>query len=166
MNEKIDKSILDKYNYKMPYDIIRETPFDENKLNELRKLQKDVARKSSTISLMSVRNPELISDKETLMEYNDSLKDILKKHSSIKRRGSFSTSTSTSTSKSTGKGVKNRIYYTNEKELLQRLSVLVGEFEAGNKSKRIKNEIADISHHLYKKKVLKKKEYRSILARM
>jgi len=166
MNEKIDKSILEKYNYKMPYDIIRETPFDENKLNELKKLQKEVARKSSTISLMSFRNPDLISDKETLMEYNESLKDILKKHSSIKRRGSVSASTSTSTSKSTGKGVKNRIYYTNAKELLQRLSVLVGEFDAGNKSKRIKNEIADISHHLYRKKAIKKKEYRSILARM
>ena len=162
MNEGIDKTILEKYNYKMPYDIIRETPFNEEKLNELRNLQKEVARKSSTLGLKSFRNPELISDKETLMEYNEKLKDILKKHGSIKRRGSASTSTSIST----GKGAKNKIYYTNPKELVQRLEVLVGELQAGNKSKRIKNEIADIAHHLYKKKAIKKSQYRNILTTM
>jgi len=158
MNEGIDKTILDKYNYKMPYDIIKNTPFDEKKLNDIRNLQKEVARKSSNLGLKSFRNPELQTEKETLMEYNEKLKDILKKHGSIKRRASTSTST--------GKGVKSRIYYTNPKELVQRLGVLAGEVQAGNKSKSIKNEIADIAHHLYKKKVIKKKEYRNILSSM
>ena len=159
MNEKIDKTILDKYKYKMPYDIIKEIPFDEEKLADLRKLQKEVARQSSNLGLKSYRYPELISEKDTLMEYNEVLKDILKKHGSIKRRASPSTSTSTST----GKGVKNRIYYTNPKELVQRLNVLLGQVQAGNNSKHIKNEIADISHHLYRKKEIKKKEYKNIL---
>ena len=35
MNEKIDESILEKYNYKLPYDIINEIAFDKNKLIEL-----------------------------------------------------------------------------------------------------------------------------------
>jgi len=158
MNEGIDKTILEKYNYKMPYDIIRETPFNEENLNELRNLQKEVARKSSNLGLKSFRYPELKTEKETLMEYNEKLKDILKKHGSIKRRASTSTST--------GKGVRNRIYYTNPKELVQRLGVLVGEHQAGNKSKRIKNEIADIAHHLYKKRAIKKAQYRDILTTM
>ena len=158
MNEGIDKTILEKYNYKMPYDIIKESPFDEKKLNDIKNLQKEVARKSSNIGLKSYRYPELKTEKETLMEYNEKLKDILKKHGSIKRRASTLTST--------GKGVRNRIYYTNPKELVQRLGVLVGELQAGNKSKRIKNEIADIAHHLYKKKAIKKAQYRNILTTM
>ena len=154
VHKGIDENILKKYNYKMPYEIANEIASDKTKLLDLQKLQKEVAKKSSSLGPKSSRNPDLISEKETFKAYNKKLKQIMEEHDSIEK--------ATSTSTSTGKGVKNKIYYTNVKELLQRLSVLVGEFEAGNKSKRIKNEIADISHHLYRKKALKKKEYRTI----
>src|SRR5207237_7376469 len=110
------------------------------------------------VGSQSRHKKELKPDLKSLQKYNDALKTILKNQASIKKP--------TSTATSTGKGVKNRIYYTNPKELVQRLKVLIGQVQAGNNSKQINNEIADISHHLYKRKAIKKTEYRAILAHM
>ena len=143
----------------MPSDIIKEIAHDKDKLTELTNQQSELVNTLKRVGARKKHDETLNEEHKSLQILNDAMKTIIANHTMIKK-------TTSSTSKSTGKGVKNTIYYTNAKELLQRLSVLVGEFEAGNKSKRIKNEIADISHHLYKKKVLKKKEYRSILARM
>lgn len=156
MNQDLDQTIIEKYNFQMPNTIINEIASDKNKLSEYKIQKKELENMLQTLGSRSRYNKELKKDLKELQKYNKTLKDIFKYPSAIKK----------STSTSTGKGVKNRIYYTNPKELGQRLNVLIGEVQAGNNSKRIKNEIADISHHLYKKKAIKKKEYKNILALM
>ena len=156
MNEGIDPNIISKYNYKMPSDIIKEIAHDKEKLTELTNQQSELVNTLKRLGARKKHDETLNVDHKSLQKYNEAMKTILANHSMIKK-------TKSSTSTSTGKGVKNRIYYTNPKQLTQRLSVLVGEVQAGNNSKSIKNEIADIAHHLYKKKTIKKKEYRSIL---
>jgi hypothetical protein len=49
------------------------------------------------------------------------------------------------------------------KDLYDRLIVLVGEVQAGNTSKRLKNELAEIAHHLYRNKVISKPKYSTLL---
>jgi hypothetical protein len=44
-----------------------------------------------------------------------------------------------------------------------RMAVLLGELNAGNTSPVVKNELADIAYHFYKKGELDKPEYRQIL---
>ena len=127
-------------------------------MGELANQKKNLESILKTVGSQSRHKKELKSDLQSLQKYNEAIRTILKNQASIKK--------STSTSTSTGKGIKNRIYYTNPKELVQRLKVLIGEVQAGNNSKHIKNEIADISHHLYRKKLIKKKEYNIILAHM
>jgi hypothetical protein len=154
-NKDIDPTIIKEYSYKMPYDIIQEIASGETNYDNLKNQQKQVGELIKQFARESGRNPELIPKKIAFQKYNKKLKQILDNYDSFEK--------STSASTSTGKGAKNRIYYTNPKELAQRLNVLLGEVQAGNNSKRIKNEIADISHHLYKKKAIKKKEYKYIM---
>ena len=153
-NKDIDPTIIKEYSYKMPYDIIEEIASGKANYSDLEKQQKQVGKLTKKLARESGRNQELVPKKEAFQKYNTKLKEILANFDSFKM------------STSTGKGVKNSIYYTNPKELAQRLNVLLGERQAGNNSKRIKNEIADISHHLYKNKAIKKKEYQAILANM
>jgi len=154
MNEGIDPEVIAKYNFKMPNDIVKDVAFDEDKMKDLSNQKKNLEYILKTVGSQSRHNRELKDDLDNLRKYNKAMKTILSNQASIKK----------STSSSTGKGIKNRIYYTNPKELIQRLKVLVGEVQAGNNSKHNKNEIADISHHLYKKKIIKKKDYRDILS--
>ena len=153
-NKDIDSTIIEEYNYKMPYDIVQEIASGKANYGDLENQQKQVGKLVKKLARESGRNPELKPKKEAFQKYNATLKEILANYDSFKK------------STFTGKGVKNRIYYTNPKQLTQRLNVLIGEVQAGNNSKHIKNEIADIAHHLYKKKIIKKKEYRNILSYM
>ena len=162
MNEGIDPTIIAKYDFKMPYDIAKEVSSSESKMVEFEAQKKNLEHEIKTIASRSRRDPSLRQDLHNLRQLNKAYNTIRQNKEMIKKP----TSSSTSTSTSTGKGVKNRIYYTNPKELTQRLTVLLGEVQAGNNSKHIKNEIADISHHMYKKKLIKKKEYRNILSSM
>ena len=164
MNQGIDSNVIAKYKLTMPNDIIKEVAYNEDKLLELGAHKKQLENILKKVASKSKHDSTLKPELKSLQIYNEALKTILKNQGSIKKPATTSTSTSTSTS--SGKGIKNRIYYTNPQDLIQRLSVLVGERQAGNKSKYIKNEIADISHHLYKNKVIKKKEYRNILSTM
>jgi hypothetical protein len=65
----------------------------------------------------------------------------------------------TSSAEQEGEG----IYFTNMKDLYDRLLVLVGELQAGNTSKKLRNELGEIAHHLYKNKVITKPKYRTLL---
>lgn len=47
-------------------------------------------------------------------------------------------------------------------ELWERLSVLLGEMQAGNTS--VKNEATDIAHYLYKNKQMDKSHYQKLLS--
>ena len=161
MNEGIDPTIIAKYDFKMPYDIAKEVSSSESKMGEFGAQKKKLEHAIKTIASRSRHDASLQQDLHNLRQLNKAYNTIKQNKEMIKKPTS-----STSTSTSTGKGVKNRVYYTNPKELAQRLTVLLGEVQAGNNSKRIKNEIADISHHMYKKKLIKKKEYRNILAQI
>jgi len=156
INQGIDPAIIAKYKFKMPHDIVKEVALGEDKMKEFVNQKKSLEYLIKTVASRSRHNASLQPDLQNLRQLNKAYNTIKHNRTLIKR----------STSTSTGKGVKNKIYYTNPKELVQRLNVLIGEVQAGNNSKRIKNEIADISHHLYKKKAIMKKEYRNILALM
>ena len=161
MNEGIDPAIISKYKFKMPNEVIKEVATSKDKMEEFGEQKKSLENTVKTIASRSKHDVSLRQDLQNLQQLNKAYNTIKQNKELIKK-----TTSSTSTSTSTGKGVKSRIYYTNPKELVQRLEVLVGEVQAGNKSKRIKNEIADIAHHLYKKKVIKKAQYRNILTSM
>ena len=45
-----------------------------------------------------------------------------------------------------------------------RMGVLIGELNAGNKSPVVKNELAEIAHHFYKNKELNKEQCNKILS--
>jgi len=65
--------------------------------------------------------------------------------------------------KSKTKSKKNgMIYYNNFSELAQKLEILLGEVDAGNNSKELKNQIADIGDILYKNNKLSKSEYNEL----
>ena len=160
MNEGIDPTLTAKYNFKMPNEIIKEVASSKDKMIEFGQQKKKLENELKTIGSRSRHDASLQPDLQSLRKLNKAYNTIKQNQALLKKP------TSTSTSKSTGKGIKNRIYYTNLKELKQRLNVLIGERQAGNSSKHNKNEIADILHHLYKKKAIKKKEYRNILALM
>ena len=57
-----------------------------------------------------------------------------------------------------GKGIM-----TNLVDLKERLQLLVGSIEAGNGSKELKNELADILHYLYKKKMINLNAYKMFM---
>mgnify|MGYP003390452916 CR=1 FL=1 len=156
MNEGIDPTIISKYKFKMPNEIIKEVATSKDKMDEFGVQKKSLENMVKTIASRSKHDVSLLQDLQNLRQLNIAYNRIKQNKELLKKP----------TSTSTGKGVKSRIYYTNPKELVQRLGVLAGEVQAGNKSKRIKNEIADISHHLYKKKVIKKAQYRNILTSM
>ena len=156
MNEGIDPAIISKYKFKMPNEIIKEVATSKDKMDEFGVQKKSLENMVKTIASRSRHDVSLQQDLQNLQQLNKAYNRIKQNKELLKKP----------TSTSTGKGVKSRIYYTNPKELVQRLEVLVGEVQAGNKSKRIKNEIADIAHHLYKKKVIKKAQYRNILTSM
>lgn len=155
MNENIDPAIVAKYNFKMPNEIIKEVATSKDKMEEFGGQKKTLEYIIKTVASRSRQDASLKPDLQNLRQLNKAYTTIKQNKELLKRPTS---------STSTGKGVKSRIYYTNPKELVQRLEVLVGEVQAGNKSKNIKNEIADIAHHLYKKKVIKKVVYRNILS--
>ena len=165
INHGIDPTILAKHDFKMPSDIIKEIAGDKGKVSELVDTQKRVGNILQRLGGKSRwKSDEKVRDEKIgLQNYKNRLTGIKHIHETINE--ATSTSTSTSTIK-TGKGIKNRIYYTNLDELTQRLKVLLGEVQAGNNSKSVKNEVADIAHHLYKKKLIKKNEYRNILSNM
>jgi hypothetical protein len=154
MNEGIDPTIIDKHKLKMPNEIVKEVAFNDEKLKLLTQKQKEIGKLVRTIGSRSRFDNSLKPELESLQRYNEAVKTILTKHSLIQKP----------TTKITGKGVKNNIYYTNPKELCERLTVLAGQIQAGNNSKHVKNELADVAHHLYKNKFIKKKDYRKILA--
>jgi hypothetical protein len=156
MNEGIDPEIIAKYKFQMPNDIIKDVALDTEKLTLLSDKQKDIANKIKLIALKSGKDKSLKYDLEILRMYNQAVKTILDNQTFIKK----------STSSLSGKGVKNRIYYTNLNELFERLKVLIGQIQAGNNSKKIKNELSDVAHHLYKNKCIKMKDYRNILTQL
>jgi hypothetical protein len=49
-------------------------------------------------------------------------------------------------------------------ELWEKLSVLLGEIQAGNTSDKVKNELTDIAHYLYKNKQMDKLQYHKVLS--
>ena len=57
-----------------------------------------------------------------------------------------------------GKGIM-----TNLVDLKERLQLLVGSIEAGNGSKELKNELADILHYLYKNKMINLNVYKMFM---
>ena len=60
---------------------------------------------------------------------------------------------------SSGSGLK---ILTN-KQMLNRLPILLAQIQAGNNSKRLKNEIKQILYSLYKSKVLTKTVYKNLI---
>ena len=156
LNKNIDPAIIAKYNFKMPNEIVKDVATSKDKMDEFGVQKKNLENMVRTIASRSRHDASLQQDLQNLRELNKAYNRIKQNKELLKKP----------TSTSTGKGVKSRIYYTNPKELVQRLEVLVGEVQAGNKSKRIKNEVADIAHHLYKKKIIKKAQYRNILTSM
>lgn len=53
--------------------------------------------------------------------------------------------------------------FTSIEEAYEKLKVNLGEFQAGNKSKLLKNEISDIAHFLFKNNILMKQSYKDIM---
>lgn len=53
--------------------------------------------------------------------------------------------------------------FTSFEEIIEKIKVLLGEFQAGNKSKVIRNEISDIANFLFKHKVIPKNSYKKII---
>ena len=49
------------------------------------------------------------------------------------------------------------------KQMLNRLSILLAQIQAGNNSKKIKNEIRQILYSLYRSKVLTKTVYNNLI---
>ena len=131
MNEGIDPAIISKYKFKMPNEIIKEVATSKDKMDEFGEQKKNLENTVKTIASRSRHDVSLRQDLQNLRQLNKAYNTIKQNKELIKKPTS-----STSTSTSTGKGVKSRIYYTNPKELVQRLEVLVGEVQAGNKSKR------------------------------
>ena len=58
-----------------------------------------------------------------------------------------------------GRGIK---YYKSPEELKTRMTVIVGEINAGNNSKRIRTELADIADNLLKDKQISRQKYNAI----
>ena len=65
-------------------------------------------------------------------------------------------------SKKRGQGIQ---VYTNKDDLLRRLKVLLGECQAGNNSKKVRNEIAQLADKLKEMKVIKASIYNGIYAK-
>ena len=61
------------------------------------------------------------------------------------------------------KRVKGKGIMTNLVDLKERLQLLVGSIEAGNGSKELKNELADILHYLYKNKMINLNAYKMFM---
>jgi len=64
--------------------------------------------------------------------------------------------------KSQGLGIK---IFKNKTDMLRRLKVLIGEIEAGNNSKDVRNEIAQLADRLKAEKVIRPNVYKAIYAK-
>jgi len=154
VDKDIDADILKKYEFPAVSQAIKDMSVEE-----LQVLQKSVGATTKSVALKSGRDKNLVNDKEVLKLYNRRLKHAIDNHSVFKVNIK-------------GKGLGNSrklggsLYYTNVNDLIKRLHILLGEIQAGNNSSHVKNELADICHHLYKNKSIKKAEYRRILARI
>ena len=58
-----------------------------------------------------------------------------------------------------GKGLK----ILTPNQMLSRLSITIGQLKAGNNSKKLKNEIQQLLHSLYRSKKLTKQLYKSMI---
>ena len=65
-------------------------------------------------------------------------------------------------SKKSGQGIQ---VYTNKNDMLRRLKVLIGERQAGNNNKTVRNEIAQLADKLKEMKVIKASIYNAIYAK-
>ena len=166
INSEIDK-ILDKYEYKNIY--IR---YNKNK--------NKFDTEEITKPLKKLRN-KLINFSKFNEEYNKFMDDVIKfEHYKFKKEpGSVSPNqkkmrryvkslkdifdlynlkSGSDTSKK-GKGLN----ILNNKQMLNRLPILLAQIQAGNNSNKLKNEIRQILYSLYRSKVLTKTVYNNLI---
>lgn len=152
IDKGIDEDVLKKYQFPRLSNAIK-----NQTVEELQDFQKTVGKTTKQVAGISARDESMVRDKEVLMSYNSRLKNIIKEHSVF-------------TVKKDGKGFKNSkkyggsLYYTNVSTLKKRMQILLGEIQAGNNSRQLLNELADVCHHLYKNKKITRTEYRQILS--
>ena len=98
----------------------------------------------------SEKEPDSVSlNQKNMIRYAKSLKDII---------DLYNLKSGSDTSKK-GEGVK----ILNNKQMLNRLPILLAQIQAGNNSNKLKNEIRQILYSLYRSKVLTKVVYNNLI---
>ena len=162
------------------YDFFLEKYEDKNISISYNKNKNKFDTEEITKSLKKLRN-KLINFSEFYEEYNKFLENVaeFEQYKSEKEPGSFSpnqkkmigyaknlkdivdlyNSKSGSDTSKKGQGLK---ILTN-KQMLNRLPILLAQIQAGNNSKSLKNELRQILYSLYRSKVLTKTVYNNLI---
>jgi hypothetical protein len=140
-----DREMLEEYDFPLPSKLVVMS------LEDLKKLDLSVGHKLKQLGQIKKNDKSVSPRVEKLQYYHQSLKSIIGNKSS----GKIVVDENVQTAKG--------LIFTNMKDLYDRLIVLVGEVQAGNTSKRLKNELAEIAHHLYRNNVISKPKYSTLL---
>jgi hypothetical protein len=146
LDEGIDGKIVKKlYRFNMPNEIVKdESLYEQNYNRVVQQLKSLGGQKKSKYA-----DPEIDEHIKGSSFYNERIKLIKK---GLDQQSKFQT----------GSGIINYKYFSSCDELIQRLKVLCGSREAGNKSPEIRNEIVSILDILLKNRYINAKQHKKL----
>ena len=132
--------------------IVPEEKYEERKKQKRQDTQKTFAPSSSS---------KIDSSKATadFLEYMKKEKEGQKRFSDDYDSNGWSSGSGNAVSKVKGAGLK----ILTDKQMLNRLAILLAQIQAGNNSKKLKNELRQILYSLYRSKVLTKTVYNNLI---
>ena len=160
-------------NYKLKHDLVKHVEkslFGEDieSIEPEEKYQESIAERVKTQKRQDTQKtstssspPKKDYSKETadFLEYMKKEKEGQKRFSDDYDNNGWSSGSGSIASKAKGAGLK----ILTDKQMLNRLPILLAQIQAGNNSMKLKNEISEILYSLYRSKVLTKTVYNNLI---